>query len=275
VAERIHRDYPGVQVGAFGSYEVPYLKEFLKAVNPDLDWVSRHPYGWTGESLFDWQDAVAQFMKEEKLREIPFLITEWDFWIAGKPKFDYMMTRYFEAVQRDNLLGSLHYRLGQYAEPVYLFGVLWAGWGQDKGAGAKGTPMHDAYDALYLFRDFRGERVPVESAVSGDTSQGVLGHLHADATRSGDKLSIVLYSDWAYDGTGFKDYARGVNYPKTRVLVRLQLPSSNRARTLTITRATGEGFAPVGAPVPIAAGQREIEQIVELAPLTGLSLTVT
>lgn len=274
VAQRIHRDYPGVQVGAFGGYEVPYLKPFLEAVNPDLDWVSRHPYGWTGERVFEWQDEVAAFQKAEGLRQIPFLITEWDYWIAGKPKFDYMMTRYFEAVRRENLLGTLHYRLGQYAEPVYLFGTLWAGWGQEKGAGAKGAPMHDAYDALWLFRDFRGQRVDVQSATAASTSPKVLDHFHADATRDGDKLNVVLYSDWAYDGTGYKDFERGLHYSQTRARLKLSVPPANRARVLSVARATGAGFETARAPVNVATGQRNIELTIELRPMTGYSIVL-
>jgi len=274
VAQRIHRDYPGVQVGTFGAYEIPYLPQFLEAVNPDLDWVSRHPYGWTGERVFEEQDAVAAYQKEHHLRPVPFIITEWDFWIQGREKFDYMMQRNFQAVRRDNLIGTLHYRLGQYAEPVYLFGVLWTGANRERGAGEKGTPMHDAYDAFWLWRDFRGHRVAVNETAGQNTPAQLLEHLHADATREGDRLGVVLYSDWAYDGTGFKDYGRGVNYSQTRVHLRLALPPSTRTRTLTLSRATGTGFDIVGAPIQIPAGQKQLEQTVDIGPMTGWSLTV-
>jgi len=270
IAQRIHRDYPGVQVGTFGGYEVPYLPQFLEAANPDLDWVSRHPYGWTGEMLFANQDAVAAYMKAHGLREIPFIITEWDFWIQGRPKFDYLMRRNFEAVKRPNLLGTLHYRLGQYGEPTYLFGVLWTGSGMEKGAGPKGTPMHDAYDAFWLWRDFRGARVPLQKTVATpDAPASLTDHLLADAAREGDQLNVVLYADWRL-GEGVASATR--NYRKARVRLHLQLPPSNRARTLTLSRATGEGFENIGAPLSIPATQKEIEQTLEIEPLSGLSL---
>jgi len=274
IAARIHRDYPGVQVGTFGGYEVPYLPQFLEAVNPDMDWISRHPYGWTGEMVFAQQDKVTAYMKDHGLRQIPFIITEWDFWIQGRQKFDYMMMRNFEAVKRDNLLGTLHYRLGQYGEPIYLFGVLWVGWGKEKGAGPKGAPMHDAYDAFWIWRDFRGQRVSVEKAVAGTTAPGVLEHLHADATRDGEALNLVLYSDWAFAGQGVFDAAGGVRYARTDVAIRLQLPPSTRARTLTISRANGEGFHPVGEPIMVTAAQKELFQTVEIEPNTAFSLSL-
>ena len=274
VAQRIHRDYPGVQVGTFGGYEIPYLPQFLQAVNPDMDWISRHPYGWTGERVFSEQDEVTAFMKQKGLRQIPFIITEWDFWIQGRPKFDYMMRRNFEAVKRDNLLGALHYRLGQYAEPVYMFGVLWAGWGKEKGAGEKGTPMHDAYDAFWLWRDFRGTRASVDKTVTTPNATRLGDHLLADAASEGQAMNTVLYFDWGHDGEGVKDMTRGVRYNKARVKVKINLTTSRSARTLTIGRATGEGFQIIGAPEKIAVGQSSIERVVELEPMTGLSLTV-
>lgn len=274
IAARIHRDYPGVQVGTFGGYEIPYLPQFLEAVNPDMDWISRHPYGWTGEMVFAQQDKVTAYMKEHGLRQIPFIVTEWDFWIQGRQKFDYMMTRNFEAVQHDNLLGTLHYRLGQYAEPIYLFGVLWTGWGKEKGAGPKGTPMHDAYDAFWIWRDFRGQRVTVKKTVAAETSSAVSAHLYADATRDGEALNVVLYSDWAFSGEGFFDAARGVRYTNTRVNLRLQLPPSTRARTLTINGANGEGFQVLGEPIIVPAGQKELAPTVEIKANAALSLAL-
>ena len=250
------------------------MPQFLAAANPDLDWISCHPYGWTGERVFEQQDKIAAFQKEHGLRSIPFIITEWDFWIQGREKFDYMMLRDFQAVQRTNLIGTLHYRLGQYAEPVYLFGVLWTGANPEKGAGEKGTPMHDSYDAFWLWRDFRGSRVAVSKTARQSTLVPLLEHLHADAARDGDKLNVVLYCDWAYEGSGFKDYARGINYAQTRVRLRLALPPATRGRTLTVSRATGSGFETIGAPLAIPAGQKRLEHTVEIKPLTGLSITV-
>ncbi len=267
VARRIHRDYPGVQVGTFGGYEIPYLNQFLDQVNPDCDWISRHPYGWTGEMVMAQQDAAAAYMKQKGLRQIPFIITEWDFWIQGREKFDYMMRRNFETVKRTNLLGTLHYRLGQYGEPIYLFGVLWTGYGQDRGAGDKGTPMHDAYDAFYLWRDFRGQRVPVSLNRFVPTNPGAIInlpeplHVLADAARDGDKVSAVLYNDWAATAPA-------------NVRLQLDLPPSNRVRTLTVTRATGEGFQTVGQPTTIPAGTKTLSRALEIAPNTGMSVSV-
>jgi hypothetical protein len=83
-----------------------------------------------------------------------------------------------------------------------------------------------------------------------------------------------LYEDWAYEGTGFKDYARGLNYPSTKVNLRIQIPPANRARQLVISKANGEGFEAVGEPVTVAAGDKVVERTVEVSPMEGFSLSL-
>jgi len=267
-AQRVHREFPGVQVGAFGNHETPYLKTFLKKIDPDLDWIASHPYGWTGEAYFRWQDEVEQFQRDNKLRALPWFITEWDFWIQGRDKFDYMMLRNFEAVRRPNLIGTLHYRLGQYAEKLgldprgqatYLFGVLWMGHGPS--AGAQGAPMHDAYDAFWLFRDFRGARV---SANVSTPVAGLGAHLHAAAARDGESVNAVLYLD------------RGASekYSRVKTAVTMTVPPVNRARTMTVSRATGEALETIGTPIIIKARATTVKAEVTIDPLTGYSITV-
>ena len=272
VADYVHANFPGVKVGAFGAYEVPYLTPFLDACGGKIDWISRHPYGWTGERVFQIQDEFEAYAARKGWDHIEFIVTEWDFWIQGRQKFDYMMKRYFEAVKREKLLGTLHYRLGMYNEPIYLFGLIWGGWGQDRGAGAPGTPMHDAYDAFWIFRDFRGDRAPVRKT-SADAA-AVLPHVVADAVRSGDKLNAVVYFDWAYGLAGIPDTARGVNYAKVKAAVKLDFPASKRERKLTISKATGEGFSVVKQDVVVAAGATTYADTIELPPATAVSITL-
>lgn len=275
VAQRVHRDYPGVKVGGLGGYEIPYVKMFIDKCGSDVDWISRHPYGWTGEMLFQLEDDFQAYAREKGHHQIQYIVTECDFWIQGRQKFDYLMKRNFEAVKRDTLVGTLHYRFGMYNEPTYLFGILWDKWGQNQGAGPANTPMHDAYDAFWIFRDFRGQRVPVtKSLPAKGTAEGLLNHVLADGTRDGDRLNAVLYYDWAYDGTGYKDYAKGLNYSKVSVKVKLTLPPVAKERTLTISRATGEGFEILKKDIKVPAGQKEYTGTIEVAPLTAISISL-
>ncbi|MGA2068298.1 MAG: hypothetical protein ABSG86_25220 [Thermoguttaceae bacterium] len=273
VAERIHRDYPGVRIGCLGGYEVPYAEMFIDHGGLKYaDWISRHPYGWTGETCLAREDQVYEYARRKGFDKLEFIITECDFWICGRVKHDYMVKRFFEAVRREHCTGLLHYRLGQYAEPIYMFGMLWCGWDKQH---AQGAPMHDAYDAYWLFRDFRGRRAAVEKTLlTKDAGPGLAGHVWADAARNGDKLCLVLYYDWAYDGSGYKDYTRGLNFSRMNVRVQLAFPAVGRARKLAISRADGEGTAVVKQNVAIAPGQTGYSDTIELAPLVGVSIAV-
>ena len=102
----------------------------------------------------------------------------------------------------------------------------------------------------------------------------MLDHLHLDGCKDGDKLGAMLYYDWAYDGTGYKDYVRGVNYPTVKVDLALRITPSDKERTLTISKATGEGFQVVKQNVKVAAGQKEVAETIDIAPLTGYAITV-
>ena len=274
VAKHVHANFPDVKVGGLGGYEIPYVKLFIDKCGADVDWISRHPYGWTGEMLFKLQDDFQAYARAKGHPQIKFIVTEWDFWIQGRQKFDYLMKRSYEAVKRQDLLGALHYRFGMYNEPIYLFGILWAGWGQDQGAGPANTPMHDAYDAFWIFRDFRGQRLAVAKSTAAGVTPKLLDHVLVDAVCNGDQLNAVLYYDWAYDGTGYKDYAQGLNYAKVQVNLKLQLPAGLKGRKVTVSQATGEGFTVLKQDVPLKDGQQEYSDTLELAPLTAVSLTI-
>ncbi len=275
VGQRVHRDYPGVLVGSYCPYQMRYIRQLLDEAGGEIDWLSFHPYGWTASEFYRFTDEIQAYARSKGLKGLKLMITEWDFWIQGREKFDYMMTRWFASVPREDLLGTIHYRLWQYVEPIYMFGVLWVGWGPKDVVGAKGTPIHDAYDAFWIWRDFRGRRVATAKALaSPDASSRLLDHLHLDASQSDGKLNALLYYGWAYDGTGYKDYAKGVNYPIVKVNLKLTLPPSTAARKLTISKATGEGFEVIAKDVAVPAGAKEHVQAIEVAPLTAYSITV-
>ncbi|HPD16786.1 MAG TPA: hypothetical protein PLE19_17705 [Planctomycetota bacterium] len=275
VGQRVHRDHPGVLVGSYAPYQMRYIRQLLDEAGGEIDWLSFHPYGWTASEFYRFTDGIQAYARSKGLSNLKLMITEWDFWIQGREKFDYMMTRWFASVPREDLLGTIHYRLWQYVEPIYMFGVLWAGWGPKDVVGPRGTPIHDAYDAFWIWRDFRGRRVATTKALaSADTSPRLLDHLHLDASENGGKLNALLYYGWAYDGTGYKDYAKGIAYPRVKVSLKLALPPATAARNLTISRATGEGFEVLAKGVAIPAGAKEHVQAIEAEPLTAYSITV-
>jgi hypothetical protein len=276
VGDRVHRDFPDVKVGAYCPYQKQFINQFIDQCGNDYDWLSFHPYGWSPNALFPFLQEIASYSKQ-KGHEPELLITEWDFWIQGREKFDYMMQRYFEIVKYDNISAALHYRLWQYAEPTYMFGVLWEGWGPSHIAGKKGDPMNDAYDALWIWRDYRGQRVEVDTQLdtkSEGVSTQLLQHVHVAGSVGTNKADAVLYYDWAYGGTGYKDIATGINYAKVTVDLKLLLPPSNKERTVTLSKATGEKFEIVKKDIKIPAGKTEYSDTIEIAPLTAMAVSV-
>jgi len=165
VADHVHANYPGVKIGAFGFFETPYLEQFIDECGAHVDWIARHPYGWTGEMTFALQDKFEAYAKSKGHDHIKFFVNEWDFWIMGRQKFDYMMKRNFEAVKRsESLLGTLHYRLGMYGEPIYLFGILWEVGGRTAARAQRTRPcmtptMHSGFSKTSAVRELRSPRV--------------------------------------------------------------------------------------------------------------------
>jgi len=275
VGQRVRSDHPDVLIGSYCPYKMRYIRQLIDEAGQYIDWFSFHPYGWTTDEFFRFIDGIQDYARAKGYHDLKVMITEWDFWIQGRQKFDYMMVRWYESVKRTDLLGALHYRLWQYVEPIYMFGVLWAGWGPKDLVGPRGTPIHDAYDAYWIWRNFRGQRQQCTKTLdTKDVSPKLLDHVWADASRDGEKLNALLYYDWAYGGTGYKDYAKGLNYPRVTIKARLLLSTSGKDRTLTICKATGEGSSVVKKGVPVPAGAKKAVETFELEPLAALSLVV-
>jgi len=275
VGKRVHADFPGVKVVAYCPYNEKFITKFIDDVGQDFDVLSFHPYGWTPEVLFPFIDTIHDYCVKKGRPDITMIITEWDFWIQGRTKFDYMVKRYFDAVQRPWVTGTIHYRLRQYSEPIYMFGVEWQGYGPPGGPqGPQGSPMHDAYDAFWIWKDFRGQRVDASVSATGETSPKINDFVQAAGAVDGAKLNAVLLYDWAYDGTGFKDYAKGINYNKITVTLKLEIPPATTDRTLTISSANGEGFKVLQQGIKVPANAREISQSIEVEPLTAISVLV-
>ena len=59
-----------------------------------------------------------------------------------------------------------------------------------------------------------------------------------------------------------------------QVSLKLLLPAGLRGKKLTISQATGEGFADIQQGVVLADGQQQSSGSVEITPLTGITVTI-
>lgn len=269
VAEHVHKNFPHVKVGAAGGYEVPYVNQLVALLQGKVDFIARHPYGMTPETLFHLQDDFQAHAKSKGFKPLEFFITEWDFWIAGRPKFDYMMRRGFLAAKRNDVIGAMHYRLDQYPEPIYIFGALWANSGP--GLGKTGQPIHEVYDSMWIFKDFRGHQAPC--AVSC-TDPNVSPHFLADASVDKDKASVIAYLDQGYDGTGYSNFAKMERYSQVNVTANLTLAPCREARAMTLATSAGDGLHTATKIADIAPNQSKVTAHFTLHPHTAANLSV-
>ena len=270
IGSRLHRDYPGVRLIVYCPSQPKFIEQLCNECGKDFDALSFHPYGWTLDVLFPFLQSVEDRYVKATGKHVELIITEWDFWVQGRQKFDYMMRRNYWAVKAPDLTGAIHYRMWQYSEPIYQFGVMYC-----YDPKTAGQPMHDAYDAFWTWKDFRGQRVDTQTAVvSKNVTDKLLKHIYADSAKGEAGLNTVLYYDWSYDGTGFKDYTKGANYAKVKVHLKMLLPEGLKGKKLTISQATGEGFSDLKKDVELKDGQKEFSDTVEIAPLTGITVSI-
>ncbi len=272
--DAIHRTFPGVQVGCLGNYDLPYTFPVIDAVGKNVDWISRHPYGQTGEAVFLINDQILRHARDRGMNHLRTIITEWDFWIYGEPAFDYIMQRWKPlADHADDCLGSLHYRWNEYHEGGYVFGVRGvfapdANYGKLPPEGphpGRDKPITYRYNAFWLIRNCRGAQYPASidaPAFASDRSP----RLYAIASHEGPRFNIVTYYGYPYG-----DPAAGKRYDRVKLHLRTAIPASVVGRTLTITRADARTIST--SPATVIDGS-EIDLELEIPALSGVSITV-
>lgn len=272
VGKSIHETFPGVLVGCMGGYEVPYVEAVIAGAGDNIDWVSRHPYGRPGESIFYLQDQFMKFAREHGHPELKFIITEWDFWIYGEPAFDYLMQRWKPlADHADTCLGSMQYRWNEYQEGGYVFGVRgvfpadshygqlppqWPNPGKDK-------PITYRYDAFWLMRDCRGGQFATTLDVPALKS-AESHHAYAIATANDKQFNIVAYYGYPYT-------ADGKRIEKLKLHIDAVIPPQVKGRTLVISRADAKT---ISSEAPRAIQGDKISLDIDVPSLSGISLTV-
>ena len=226
-AEKLHARYPGVKLGCGGFFEWSYIQRVIDNCGKNLDWVSRHPYGHTGEAVFYLQDRYQEHAKSKGLDGLKYLITEWDFWIYGEPAFDYIMQRWKPVADHaDTCLGTLHYRWREYAEGGYVFGVHgefdqrygelppeWPNPGKDK-------PITYRYNAFWLMRNCRGQQYPVALDIP-ELKNSESMRAYAIATSDAGRFNIVVYYGYPHEDPEAKK-----SYDKLRVRLSTKLPDA-------------------------------------------------
>jgi hypothetical protein len=268
----LKKRYPGVLFGCGGFYEWSYLQAIIDRCGDNLGWISRHPYGHTGEAVFALQDRYLDHARARGLKDLKFIVTEWDFWVYGEPAFDYLMMRWKPLLDHaDSCVGTLHYRWREYAEGGYVFGVHgefnqkygelppeWPNPGKDR-------PITYRYNAFWLMRDCRGPQYAVGLDVPA-LKDAESRHAYAVATCNGKQFNVVIYHGYPY-----ADRDQGKRYDRLKLRIRAPIPPAVKGRTLVIARADARDKVEK-PPRTVTGDALDVE--VEVPSRSGVSLTV-
>ena len=271
-AGNLKKRYPGVAFGCGGFYEWTYIQAIIDRCAENLGWISRHPYGHTGEAVFALGDRYVEYARARGLRDFRYIVTEWDFWIYGEPAFDYIMQRWKPMANRaDVCLGTLHYRWREYQEGGYVFGVH-GEFNQKYGElppewpnPGKGKPITYRYNAFWAMRDCRGPQYAA-TIESPELAPGESTRAYALATAEGGRFNIVVYYGYPY-----ANFEKGRTYTKMRLRVESPIPADVKGRTLVVSRADCRTIKQ--EPPRTISGDR-LDLDLEVPALSAVSLTV-
>ena len=268
----LRQRFPQVKFGCGGFFEWSYIQRVIDRCGKNLDWVSRHPYGHTGEAIFYLQDQYAAHAKSRGLDNLKFLdygMGLLDLRPAGlRLHHDALETahrarRLLPGHAALSLAGVLRGRICLWpprrVRPAY--GELPPEWPNP----GKNKPITYRYNAFWLMRNCRGPQLPVRldiPALAGAEST----HAYAVATCDGKRFKLVVYHGYPYE-----DLKLGKTYSKLKVRIQSPIPAQVKGRQLTVARANCRKTQE--EPVrPIAGDNLDIE--IEIPSLSGVSLTV-
>jgi hypothetical protein len=266
--------YPGMKFGAGGFMESHYIDDLMDACGKNLSWISRHPYGHTGEAVFALQDQYAKHAHEQGLDDLKFIVSEWDFWIYGEPAFDYIMQRWKPVADHaDSCIGTLHYRWSEYTEGGYVFGVdgqadpahpygqlppEWPNPGIDK-------PITYRYDAFWAVRNLRGQQYAATLDVP-ELKSSLSQRAYALATSDGKQFNILVYCGYPYPSL-----SNHHSVEKIKLHVKATIPPEIKGRSLIIAKADAHT---VSESEPQTLDGDTIDMDIEVPALSAVSLIV-
>lgn len=194
VADRIHRDYPGVKVGgpSFLADQGVHLMRFIELAGDVVDFVTLHVYNDDPVLLPRRLERWADYVEDATGRELPLMLTETDNWqLTGERKFDYLMIRQFELLAADpRIIGVHHFSLPFYREaPSRVFGLV----------RPDGSVVDDNYWPYWYFAPLHGEQLQVE--VSEARGGGVHRPLSEDRALRDPRRIYAVGSIVAESGT--------------------------------------------------------------------------
>ena len=258
VADRIHRDYPGVQVGGPAISHAPtghpeaWMDAFLETCASKADFLSWHHYGPRGEPvdriIHDLTTRMTRFRKLPGRQNGKAMITEIDAWFHGFPKMQYIFERQFRFLGHADLIHSVHHFccLAYSTQGNYTFGVV----------RQRGGVMPGVFWPYWLFRNLMGHESPT---TIGRTQRNDLRLIASRFEERGRFLGTAVLHNGGSESTTLD--------------IRLRFPAVERERVLACERVAERFCGPERvARIPAGADRHTVS--VKLGPGEGLALTL-
>jgi hypothetical protein len=226
VADALHAEFPGIQVGGpvlspSGGIDA-WLRAFIERCGGRADFLSYHSYGQDVDAIVRDIETYGSLFRRETGKPGPrVIISESDHRVAPEAKFRYLMDRQFALMDvTEELLAFHHFTLPYYEEGAFVFGLI------DTDA----VIVPHNYWPYWAFRDLRGQQIQVSGAPGG---------LRTAASLAPDGVvSFIGYND-----SGRPERARGT----------ITLPADEE-RVYTVYRVSVEG-PQIVANESVAAGE--------------------
>lgn len=258
VADRIHRDYPGVMVGGPALTHAPHcapdewMEEFIKHCGKKADFISYHHYGPQGEPVSVLTDDIKKWVG--KFRAIPgkekgqVMLTELDAWFHGWPKAKHIMERQFRFLDLSDYINSIHHFccLAYNEAGNYTFGIV----------NTQGGVLPGTFWPYWLFRNLAGDK-------SYYVKQG-------PGEKNIDLIASSISKDGQFLGTAV---LRNKTSKPMNVPVQLFFEPANEDRVLAFNSIT-QNFKGIEKVKRIPAGSHKFSADIKLDPDEGLALTL-
>lgn len=257
VAERIHRDYPGVLVGGptitpAGSDFDAFMDGFFEHCGENVDYVIFHHYGPKGEGHQILLDKVEKLAKT--LRAIPgkedgkVMITETDAWFQGWDKIQFILNRQFGFLGQSDLISGIHHfcAMAYNESGNYTFGTV----------DEKGGVIDGIFWPYWLFRNYIGEVVPV-----------ALGEM------SDEVFQVVASADETGNSAVYTFVAHNKTAARQKLNTTFTFPPSENDRILTIN-SVSENYKGIKDVALVPALSKSLDLELDFAAREALSVNL-
>lgn len=249
VAERIHKNYPGVLVGGptVLNGETIFFKDFLKHCGKNVDFLTYHIYGKSvSEMKIQIESWVTYAREATGKKDLKMMITESDnIFLPEREKPSYILERQFALMDLTGFLeGFHHFCAVAYGEGNRFFGLIYP----------DGGIIPQNYRPYWIFRNLQGARI--ETPAPPNENIFITGSYLEDK----EKVNLIIFS---------RDQEK--TYP---IDLKIQLKPSSANRIVCIEKVNNNLHETYGI-FFLSSGKGEANVFINLEPQTAYSVVIS